>query len=453
VRTRTDAHSGRCRKWHGGLRLLRRRPPGSWRSVTLLRLFEATPVFGVDGTLPLFLRAAALLLLLPLADLLDPLLLGLANDRLLGLKCGVVVIHRFLLSSRPADRVDVERIPVTPGHFWRYFVVMATTRGRPRQAWGLDPIVQSLHELAHNDDGLRDSAALGAQQALLQHPAIRQRLGLGMSPRAALLRALDDVRWFGGGTLTSQEHEAIGVVLNARDSAHVGGKTTPLYGLSWKRRADLASQCLQHTTAEHFVHGRRRCDGTKWSPLTVLLQRLKDALDLLEAPPSPTAPYAWTTAPSAGAAPGGDRLAGTWRGAMRSDWLLQTSETERPTSLPAFMVIEHVGDALDITWYTREGTATAVATRLVDVDGSDRVLCIYEVGVTFSLEATAPVHRGACLMEISAGPRMAGPYWTDRRTYGFLEFGEQQTVIVHGYDEGTELFDGLGQTNGRDRSI
>lgn len=308
--------------------------------------------------------------------------------------------------------------------------------------WGLPPAVACLQRLSHRAHGVRDSAFLAELRPLLETRAVKQKLSAGVTPRRALELAFDQLLNFAGrsGSLSAEEYYAAVALLFLRSSVPVGrDRSDTLLTQSHPQRADVAARILGHQNGVALIRNRApRRQLPKRSHETDLFSKVLDALDALDVPPSATRALRRTPPQDGAGAVGAlEDLVGTWRGTIRSDWILKREGVERAGVVDCYMTIQFESGQPRIRWLKEHGHAEAIAAHVVRL-GADarRLVACYEADVYPVPDQQGPSHRGSCLLDIigDRAYRIEGPYWTDRTTDGLLAFHHRVDAILETFE-------------------
>jgi hypothetical protein len=278
--------------------------------------------------------------------------------------------------------------------------------------------VADLHLLTHNDQGIYDEKLLLQLEALLNHKAIVSRRTV--NPEASMVEAIEaavaDVgRWavpLASQLLSRDEHEAVKLLL---------GITPPTRRLRRQPHGERAREAYVDKLGgqEVDVEAWRRHRRGGGSDETDLLGRWIRVLDQLEVPPSATRTITRTPPNGAGAPADVSDLQGTWAG--RTESTRVHKDRRAGGRADTYMVIDTSRAEPIVRWYYRDGWAWSVSVRAVELPNARRLLIMYESDVSFADRKATPWHRGACLLEVE-GNALAGPYWSDRQSFGFLIF-------------------------------
>lgn len=117
-------------------------------------------------------------------------------------------------------------------------------------------------------------------------------------------------------------------------------------------------------------------------------------------------------------------LRGTWKGVIHSSWQGPPRGVAR-APIPAFLVVKQTFSSLHLRLLTCESQSITIASAIVrQPDGIFTINGIYRNEPRISVRDRSPIHLGGLALQLGGPPPafMTGHYWTDRRSYGEVDF-------------------------------
>lgn len=118
-------------------------------------------------------------------------------------------------------------------------------------------------------------------------------------------------------------------------------------------------------------------------------------------------------------------LNGTWEGWIQTTWVDEAKTNERPTQIPAVMVISQSLFTISCVMRTQEMTSYSfISGFLLDEESQMKKLSYsYNSNPKASVIHRSPPHFGTAVFEIyeNSERKLAGHYWTSRQTTGDIE--------------------------------
>jgi len=119
-------------------------------------------------------------------------------------------------------------------------------------------------------------------------------------------------------------------------------------------------------------------------------------------------------------------VAGTWRGALQSDYV-RPGETAAVPPIPTVIRVTQTDSTLWVTLFTGESESVTEQGRILkEADGRWRMSWLYVNTPKSSVQHRSNTHRGVCNLYLGGqnGESLRGEYFTSRKTTGELSFDE-----------------------------
>lgn len=131
-------------------------------------------------------------------------------------------------------------------------------------------------------------------------------------------------------------------------------------------------------------------------------------------------------------------LQGTWKGNLISTWV--NPETGRPVPpIAAVLVVRHSFEHVSCTLLTAESESNSLAASMkVDEESGQRELSYNYTNVPrVTVRHRSDRHAGAAILKLAMTPtlKLAGEYWTSRKTTGEMNFEFVTRRCVNTFDE------------------
>jgi hypothetical protein len=133
-------------------------------------------------------------------------------------------------------------------------------------------------------------------------------------------------------------------------------------------------------------------------------------------------------------------LRGIWKANLTSSYL---NSEGKNVDFGCFLVVRQTYSSIHIEMLFPKSESTSRSANLVSVDGSHELWYSYESTAHSLDREDNPPHRGAAKLRISDGrnTKIAGDYWTDRKTKGRLNATKHAKQIITDYEEAMKAFD------------
>lgn len=126
-------------------------------------------------------------------------------------------------------------------------------------------------------------------------------------------------------------------------------------------------------------------------------------------------------------------VSGTWRGTLQSDYV-RPGESGRIPPIPTVIRFKQTNSSLVATLFTCESESISEQGQLVkEEDDRWRLSWVYSNTPRQSVQERSEPHRGVCDLHVSGkdGERLAGRYFTGRKTTGEIELTEWSKHTYH----------------------
>ena len=130
-------------------------------------------------------------------------------------------------------------------------------------------------------------------------------------------------------------------------------------------------------------------------------------------------------------------LNGTWRGHIRTTWIDPETD-ERPEPIPAILTIKQSFLRVSCVMRTAEMTSRSLVSNFV-IDKQnqlERLIYTYDSNPIETVKERSPQHYGTISVDIpreSKNAKLAGGYWTDRKTTGTIEMYYWKKELIDFY--------------------
>ena len=295
--------------------------------------------------------------------------------------------------------------------------------------WELSNVGGCLMMLARDSIGADNEELLAQQAALLAHPAMRERRRTSDDDCVCLTEVLNDLR---GDEPRSKDIQAAMVLLGLVSIPGTPDRTGRL-----KHAAKLLG-CQPDAFKKAERRGKRH-SGLLYSKESELFERIVAWMNIAQLRVSSTRGTPRTPRPGTLEQSDPVLLRGTWRGKTEAYEVFNDEEAAADGEAPTYMVIEPRLSELDVRWYYRGGQSVAVSTRFVAVDDGHQLVCVFEADQRGTVGREQPGHRGSCILTLHEG-RVRGPFFTDRRSYGWLDFDTRTERLAGSFAEAVRLF-------------
>ena len=134
------------------------------------------------------------------------------------------------------------------------------------------------------------------------------------------------------------------------------------------------------------------------------------------------------------------RIAGTWKGELRSHWT-DPDTNARPPKKDAYLVVKQTFSSVSVMLLTDESQSQSQSV-LAKASKINGLSYLYLNEPEMGADEGNHMHRGAAMFRLSDTPvaLLRGRYWTDRETKGELVFGERCPKLADDYDMAVALF-------------
>lgn len=136
------------------------------------------------------------------------------------------------------------------------------------------------------------------------------------------------------------------------------------------------------------------------------------------------------------------KLAGTWRGVLRSSQKDDESGMEI-APIDCFAAISQRYSTITVRLYTPASQSKSITSRILEDDDVFVLESTYLNTPPLKNQGHSRMHYGTMRLTIVRGDALVlrGPYWTDRGTVGELELVERTKKVVDGHEAAKKLFD------------
>lgn len=133
-------------------------------------------------------------------------------------------------------------------------------------------------------------------------------------------------------------------------------------------------------------------------------------------------------------------LHGTWKGTFESSYVYSgTGEREGPAE--AYLIVRQTYSSIHLEFFTRRSPSESIACELKrKTNGRYKIYTIYENEPPPLSRGTSPIHHGGMIFSVVGDPASAlvGSYWTDRETYGELNFDKHSKEVHDRFEDASK---------------
>jgi hypothetical protein len=110
---------------------------------------------------------------------------------------------------------------------------------------------------------------------------------------------------------------------------------------------------------------------------------------------------------------------------------------KRVPPIGVYLVIRQTYSAIHLRLITKESSSESLANNIPKgEDGVYSVASAYRNTPQLAQRGQSPIHHGAMLLRVEGDPvvSLSGEYWTDRQTYGEIQFAEKSETLYYTFD-------------------
>jgi len=132
-------------------------------------------------------------------------------------------------------------------------------------------------------------------------------------------------------------------------------------------------------------------------------------------------------------------LNGTWHAALKSSHTVASGE---PLEMTCFLIIRQSYSRIHIEMLFPKSESLSTSAAVVQTDGTSELWYSYRSEAHALDRDDNPPHKGAVQLRIATNGtiKMAGSYWTDRKTYGRIETLARRPKVINDYDRAAQEF-------------
>jgi hypothetical protein len=140
-------------------------------------------------------------------------------------------------------------------------------------------------------------------------------------------------------------------------------------------------------------------------------------------------------------------IQGTWQGWITSDYVNPATNEPAPR-IRAYFRIKQTYFNVYLRLMTAESASNLLSGKLYfNDDGTFVIAGLYLNTPKPEVRERSPIHHGGIMLHLRGDPveRLDGPYFTDRKTGGSLQFDEKVSELCDGFTEAEKAFARKGQ--------
>lgn len=132
-------------------------------------------------------------------------------------------------------------------------------------------------------------------------------------------------------------------------------------------------------------------------------------------------------------------LSGTWHATLTSN---HPGVSGQPTVLDCFLIVRQTYSKIHVEMLFPKSESVSTSASLVHTDGTTELWYSYRSEAHALDRDDNPPHKGGVQLRIATNGvvKMAGSYWTDRKTFGRLETLDRRKSVINDYAQASAEF-------------